>query len=99
MDYREYLKTDHWQDVRIRALGRAGFKCQLCGAENIPLNVHHNNYTEMWHEKMADVIVLCRQCHAYHHRGKEATHEIHAGAVCPHCGEELVVSLELKAID
>lgn len=60
--YKDYLKTDHWRDARSRALKRAGYKCQLCGCRG-NLQVHHNNYKNIWHEKDGDLIVLCWKCH------------------------------------
>ena len=66
MIYSEYLKTEHWQNVKKEALQRADYHCQLCN--NIKkLDVHHNNYGCLWHEKPSDVIVLCKRCHAKHH--------------------------------
>lgn len=65
--YKEYLKTDHWQTIRKNALSRAGYKCQLCSNKNLRLNVHHNNYRNLWHETPQDLIVLCEKCHKKFH--------------------------------
>ena len=40
MPYERYLRSDHWQFTRRRALLRAGGQCQLCEATG-SLNVHH----------------------------------------------------------
>lgn len=70
LSYDEYLKTDHWQQVRSEALQRANYRCQLCcSKEN--LNVHHNNYENLWNEQLEDVVTLCRSCHAKFHNIKE----------------------------
>jgi 5-methylcytosine-specific restriction endonuclease McrA len=68
MPYRDYLKTDHWQDIRLRALKRAKFLCQLCNTSG-QLHVHHRSYKHRGEEQYAmhDVIVLCAMCHAKHH--------------------------------
>ena len=68
MPYREYLKTEHWQGIRSRALRRAQFRCQLCNI-SAPLHVHHRSYVYRGEEQyhMDDVIALCRGCHAKHH--------------------------------
>lgn len=75
--YGEYLKSYHWDSVRLQALRRAGHRCQLCGNPDM-LHVHHNNYDHLWAEGPGDVVVLCDRCHAWHHQAK-ALHDAHAG--------------------
>lgn len=70
MPYREYLQTEHWQAVRMSALKRGRYHCQLCNAGGV-LDVHHNTYERRGEEQSADVIVLCRGCHGKFH-AKEA---------------------------
>ena len=62
-DYKEYLKSKHWQRTRRKALKRYGYKCMICGRKD-NLQVHHNSYKNLKHEKKNDLIVLC----SYHHR-------------------------------
>jgi len=69
MPYGQYLQTDHWQDTREKALKRAKFKCQLCNSTDT-LDVHHRTYEHRGYEYAADLIVLCRGCHAKFH-GKD----------------------------
>jgi 5-methylcytosine-specific restriction endonuclease McrA len=64
--YQEYLQTEHWQTTRRRALILAGHKCQLC-AGRIELEVHHNSYERLGGELDSDLVVLCRECHKFHH--------------------------------
>lgn len=66
MPYSEYLKTDHWQEVRRKSIKRSGFKCQLCNEEGV-LNVHHRTYENRGQEGYLDVIVLCADCHGKFH--------------------------------
>lgn len=66
MPYPEYLQTAHWQQVRIRALKRSGFRCQLCNKEG-RLNVHHRTYERRGYEYYNDVITLCESCHEKFH--------------------------------
>lgn len=66
-NYSEYLKSEHWQKTRKRALSRAKYKCQLCGNKNEKLNVHHNTYENLGNEKNEDLIVLCESCHSKFH--------------------------------
>lgn len=64
--YADYLRTEHWQQTRAKALKRAGHKCQLCAASS-QLEVHHNTYERLGGEKPTDLVVLCRNCHKAHH--------------------------------
>ena len=64
--YKEYLKTDHWKEVRNKALYRAKYKCQLCSSKE-NLNVHHNTYENRGQEKDQDLVVLCQKCHGKFH--------------------------------
>lgn len=70
--YQEYLSTEHWRKVRLKALRRAGNKCQLCNRSDGQLHVHHRTYERRGKEKASDVIVLCKDCHEKHH-GRERT--------------------------
>jgi hypothetical protein len=65
MPYSEYLKTDHWKNIREQML--AGHPaCALCDKPS-DLQVHHKTYARRGHETPYDLIVLCRNCHAKHH--------------------------------
>ncbi len=66
MPYTEYLLTEEWQERRRGALKRAGYRCQLCNAAE-RLDVHHRTYERRGSEWNADLIVLCRPCHAKFH--------------------------------
>jgi len=65
--YQEYLNSEHWQEVRKKALEHYRHACVLDRRHTAGLNVHHNNYDNLGNETMADVIVLCRDCHAKYH--------------------------------
>ena len=65
-EYKEYLNSDHWKSIRLKALDRAGYRCQLCSSKQ-HLNVHHNTYKNRGNEDLKDLVVLCRECHAKFH--------------------------------
>lgn len=69
--YRDYLLTDHWQGIRKMMLKHAGYRCQLCNAGNRTLHVHHRTYENRGRETVADLIVLCDQCHSQFHERLE----------------------------
>lgn len=66
IEYQEYLNSPHWKEIRLKALRRAGNRCQLCSSTN-NLNVHHNTYKNKGHEDLNDLVVLCRKCHSKFH--------------------------------
>lgn len=67
LPYREYLKTEHWQSVRLSALQAAEFRCMLCYGDD-SLDVHHRTYKRRGCERKSDVIALCRRCHTDFHK-------------------------------
>jgi len=66
MSYDEYLATDFWDGLRSRMLGRARYRCEECGGKK-KLHVHHKVYRGYGLERLSDLVVLCRQCHAAKH--------------------------------
>lgn len=63
MDYREYLKTDWWRQVRLEVIRAAGKRCQRCSATGVTLDVHHLTYVRRGAERLEDLQALCRPCH------------------------------------
>ena len=70
IDYKTYLQSPHWKQVRYIKLQQSGNKCQVCGSKN-KLEVHHNSYDHIGKEEMhlEDLVVLCHNCHSlFHHK-------------------------------
>lgn len=64
--YHAYLRSPQWQAKRQRMLAKAKNRCQVCnGTEQ--LQVHHRTYKNIGSEYLADLVVLCRNCHALFH--------------------------------
>ncbi len=71
--YADYLASDVWRRRRVRHLEYAGARCQLCNSDSQPLHVHHRTYERRGYESAADLIVLCKGCHAlFHENGRLA---------------------------
>lgn len=66
LPYQEYLKTDHWQNVRRQSLIEANYKCRVCNRNDI-LHVHHTTYERLGCELPEDVLSLCKTCHSKFH--------------------------------
>jgi hypothetical protein len=64
--YEAYLKSDHWQRVRRLKFARNGARCEECGGRS-RLEVHHLSYDRLGRERLEDLKVLCRACHASAH--------------------------------
>lgn len=63
----DYLAGPEWARTRALALEHYGAACALCGATR-RLNVHHRTYATVGSERLADLTVLCRDCHARYHK-------------------------------
>ena len=70
MSYREYLESDHWKALRIRAMRYHGIACALCGYESRSNDVHHVKYRNLTDCSVRDLRVLCRECHEMTHAVK-----------------------------
>ena len=66
MNYKAYLQGEHWKLMRRLRLEVDNEQCAVCGTKNY-LNVHHKTYERIGVEKLADLITLCRECHAKYH--------------------------------
>ncbi len=64
--YLDYLASPEWRELRRRVLEMAD-GCTVCTSMNA-LDVHHRSYARFGHEELADLIVLCRECHTVFHR-------------------------------
>lgn len=72
LPYCEYLATEHWAEVREKALAADRRACRICSATN-GLNVHHRTYVRLGCEDPLDLITLCSSCHGlFHGNGKLA---------------------------
>lgn len=66
--YADYLADDAWQRRRRYILRRAGYRCELCGASGVVLDVHHRlGYQRRGNEAYAELIAVCRACHGRIH--------------------------------
>jgi hypothetical protein len=63
MTYAEYLRSDHWQWVKRKALKRKTYqKCEYCGAT--PIELHHASYKWIFTKfELTSVHALCRDHH------------------------------------
>lgn len=67
--YLAYMKSAAWERKRQQAFAHHGRFCHKCGSTS-RLDVHHRTYARLGHERMSDLAVLCRSCHAGEHPDK-----------------------------
>ncbi len=88
-EYLDYMQSDAWNDKRLERLALDGYTCQDCGADDKPLDVHHESYERFGNEHMLDLTSLCRRCHDYRH-GK-----IYISFMpCPTCLQILPITIQ-----
>jgi 5-methylcytosine-specific restriction endonuclease McrA len=61
-EYRAYLRSERWQELRLLVLLRDEHRCRQCGATD-RLEVHHLTYERLYHEPLSDLTTLCLDCH------------------------------------
>jgi len=63
-NYRQYLRSDQWNNVRLTTIQRDHFKCTRCGSSR-KLQVHHKTYVNVFFESdhLDDLETLCKYCH------------------------------------
>lgn len=66
MDYKDYLQTDMWKELRRLAYLRANHKCEHCGMSAVA--VHHIKYPKRYEDDSIDnLVVVCKKCHELNH--------------------------------
>lgn len=74
--YAEYLRSAHWQRLRVLYRHKHEWRCAGCNTTEEPLDLHHKTYERLGHEQLSDLAPLCRRCHELLHalhRQRKAT--------------------------
>ncbi len=66
VEYHAYIASKAWQRKREEAFRHHGRFCCECESQDM-LHVHHKTYGRLGRERMADLEVLCVDCHALRH--------------------------------
>jgi hypothetical protein len=70
LTYAQQLLHPKWQQLRLRVMDAAGWKCQRCGETEVTLNVHHPEYRRgamAWEYEPEELQCLCAHCHGDAH--------------------------------
>lgn len=76
IDYDSYINSEIWRNKANHIRERDGGRCQICGANDVPLEVHHLTYARLYHELDDDLITLCDSCHK---KVTDSWHSINSG--------------------
>lgn len=63
----KYLKSEHWQSLRLAKLASVDACCYRCRKRDLHNDVHHLRYRSLWDVTLDDLIVVCRSCHDIAH--------------------------------
>lgn len=63
MEYRDYLKTAHWKNLRAQ---KRKTRCGICNSSK-NLDTHHLSYKSLLDVSKSDLRKLCRRCHFLAH--------------------------------
>jgi len=62
--YEDYLKTEHWRQLRERIYQERNGICERCGRElDGVFEVHHKSYKSVGHEADTSLMLVCPECH------------------------------------
>lgn len=65
--YQAYLASPHWLALRRKVFARDGRHCVDCSRGD-GLQAHHLTYARLGHERLSDLVTLCKGCHRKRHR-------------------------------
>jgi hypothetical protein len=71
--YVERRQTKEWAILKKQVHRRDGYRCRLCGRDDVDLHVHHCTYENYAQERLEDLITLCSACHHDFHFRSEAS--------------------------
>lgn len=60
--HRTHLQSVYWKNIRLLALERDKYTCQICKLEPAK-DVHHLTYKNLGNELLEELISYCRACH------------------------------------
>ena len=69
-EYRAYLRSDKWKEIRLALFKMRGKKCENCSRTKL-LHIHHLTYERIFNEQLTDLQILCKDCHKNTHSRKK----------------------------
>jgi len=72
-EYQRYIHSKEWRHLRKRILLERP-ACEICGASDCEMHLHHLTYDNFEHERDDDLQVLCLDCHELIHGKRISFH-------------------------
>ena len=67
----QYGDAEGFYNVKSAVLSRDNYTCQICGAKNTKLQVHHIRFrSKCGSNRMDNLVTLCKECHDKVHTGE-----------------------------
>jgi hypothetical protein len=105
--YKEYLHSEHWQQMRKKVYESRKAECQKCQGRKT-LEIHHLTYERIGHESLDDLLILCGKCHEKEHAIFDKKKSVCCGVrlirinknfrKCPKCGKRNTKKLRRKML-
>jgi uncharacterized protein YaaR (DUF327 family) len=71
-----YLRSEHWQNLRVKALAECDARCFFCNERDLSNDVHHIHYPEdLYKTRTVMLRVLCRSHHERLHQLMDSINE------------------------
>ncbi len=67
MTYKEYLRSEHWQNTKARYYAARRRECWVCGTKQ-GIHLHHITYKRLGAELLNDLVPLCGEHHDAFHK-------------------------------
>lgn len=64
-EYKEYLKSEHWKELKARKFQQRRHRCGVCGSPEV--QHHHLQYRNIYDVLTSDLRRLCGRCHKTAH--------------------------------
>lgn len=66
--YRKHLQSEYWRNLKAQVVAERGSRCERCGRTlGLEAELHHLHYMTLGQERLCDVELVCRTCHANGH--------------------------------
>lgn len=70
--YKAYLRSEHWQNLRLRKLASERGHCNVCHLAKPSMDVHHITYgPSLYRVVFRNLKTVCRDCHGLIHDTEE----------------------------
>jgi 5-methylcytosine-specific restriction endonuclease McrA len=70
--YEKHIRSARWRNTKAAIIKLREGRCEHCQRRTTDIELHHKTYERLGRERIADLELLCRTCHADADRVREA---------------------------